>query len=74
MDFEFSEKCNLALSKLGDFMDEHIYPNETIYHEQHDALENRWETPPLMDEFKAKAQEAGLWTLFLPNRARGHGC
>ena len=48
------------------FMDEHIYPNETHYHEQLNAMENRFQTVPLMEELKAKAREAGLWNLFVP--------
>ena len=50
MDFEYNDKCKLALSKLGDFMDEHVYPNEAAYYQQHAELDNRWETPPLMEE------------------------
>ena len=73
MDFEYNDKCKLALSKLNDFMDENIYPNEKDYYEQHAALESRWETPAVMEELKAKAREAGLWNLFLPHSDRGPG-
>ena len=73
MDFEYSDKCNNALSQLRNFMDEHIYPNETAYYEQHDDLPSRWQTPPLMDELKEKAREAGLWNLFLPASDAGAG-
>ena len=48
------------------FMDEHIYPNEHHYYEQLNALPNRFQTVPLMEELKAKARDAGLWNLFLP--------
>jgi acyl-CoA dehydrogenase len=73
MEFQYSDKCNLALDKLNQFMDEHVYPNEKAYYEQHDALSNRWETPSLMEELKLKAKEAGLWNLFLPKSDRGPG-
>jgi acyl-CoA dehydrogenase len=73
MDFDYNEKTQLALARLNDFMDEHVYPNEAAFYEQHDALPNRWETPPLMEELKAKAREAGLWNLFLPHSDRGPG-
>jgi acyl-CoA dehydrogenase len=73
MEFEYSDKTKLALSRLSRFMDEHIYPNEAAYYEQHEALPNRWQTPPLMEELKAKAREAGLWNLFLPHSERGAG-
>jgi len=48
------------------FMDEHIYPNEENYHIQLNAMDNRFQTVPLMEELKAKAREAGLWNLFVP--------
>lgn len=48
------------------FMDEHIYPNETAYHEQLNALDSRFQTVPLMEDLKAKARSAGLWNLFVP--------
>ncbi|MFP6580765.1 MAG: acyl-CoA dehydrogenase family protein [Myxococcota bacterium] len=73
MDFEYNDKTKLALDRLQGFMDEHIVPNEEAYYRQHDALEDRWETPPLMAELKEKAREAGLWNLFLPHSDRGPG-
>ncbi|MFP6681703.1 MAG: acyl-CoA dehydrogenase family protein [Gammaproteobacteria bacterium] len=48
------------------FMDEHIYPNETAYHEQLNAMDNRFQTVLLMEELKEKARAAGLWNLFVP--------
>jgi acyl-CoA dehydrogenase len=48
------------------FMDEHIYPNESVYHAQLNALDDRFKTVPLMEELKAKARAAGLWNLFVP--------
>ncbi len=73
MDFDYNEKTQLALSKLGAFMDEHIYPNEDEYYARHEAQEDRWQTPPMMEELKAKAREAGLWNLFLPHSDYGPG-
>jgi acyl-CoA dehydrogenase len=73
MDFEYNDKTKLALDRLQGFMDEHIVPNEEAYYRQHDALEDRWDTPPLMTELKEKAREAGLWNLFLPHSDRGPG-
>jgi len=48
------------------FMDKHIYPNEKRYHEQLNALPDRFSTVPLMEELKALAKEQGLWNLFMP--------
>jgi acyl-CoA dehydrogenase len=68
VDFEYSETCQHALARLRAFMDEHIYPNEAAYYAQHDAMEDRWQTPPMMEDLKVRAREAGLWNLFLPDR------
>jgi acyl-CoA dehydrogenase len=73
VDFEYDDKTRLALDKLQGFMDQHIYPNEAAYYAQHDGLEDRWQTPPMMEELKAKAREAGLWNLFLPHSDLGAG-
>jgi len=52
--------------QLAAFMDRHIYPNEQRYHEQLNALPNRFATVPLMEELKALARAAGLWNLWMP--------
>ncbi|MGB0848598.1 MAG: acyl-CoA dehydrogenase family protein [Thiolinea sp.] len=64
MDFEYSNKVKDLLARLTAFMDEHVYPNEQAMHEL--QSDNRWSTPPLMEELKAKARAEGLWNLFLP--------
>ena len=66
MDFEYSPKVKTLLEQLTTFMDEHVYPNEQAMHEQHSEGSDRWSTPPLMEELKAKARAQGLWNLFLP--------
>jgi acyl-CoA dehydrogenase len=73
MEFEYDDKTKLALERLQAFMDEHIYPNEEAYYRQHDELGDRWQIPPMMEELKEKAREAGLWNLFLPHSDRGPG-
>ncbi len=52
--------------QLQAFMDAHVYPNEQRYHEQLNAMEDRFATVPLMEELKAKARDAGLWNLWMP--------
>ncbi len=56
--------------QLSAFMDAHIYPQEQAYHHQLASAANRFAPLPLMDELKAKAQEQGLWNLWMP---RDHG-
>lgn len=57
--------------RLTAFMDEYIYPNEKTYDVQ--LRENRWIVPPIVEELKGRAREAGLWNLFLPDDTWGAG-
>lgn len=71
MDFEHSARTKELLERLQAFMDTYVYPNEKRYHEE--VAANRWVTPPVIDELKEKAKEAGLWNLFLPESEHGAG-
>jgi acyl-CoA dehydrogenase len=64
MNFEFSSKVTTLVDRVSAFMDEWVYPAEEIYAEQ--VEDDRWITPPVMQEMKAKARAEGLWNLFLP--------
>ncbi|MHA1165500.1 MAG: acyl-CoA dehydrogenase family protein [Alphaproteobacteria bacterium] len=72
MDFNFSAKVEDYRTKLLAFMDEHVYPNERTYVEQHETGD-KWARPAIMEEMKAKARDAGLWNLFLPEAEVGAG-
>ncbi len=72
MHFEFSDKVGALQSRVSAFMDEHVYPIEEDYGE-HVRAAGGWTTPPIMDELKAKARDAGLWNLFLPESDDGAG-
>ena len=69
---EPSAKSRQLAVRLGQFMDDHVYPAEPVYAEQHQAGE-RWSIPPVMEELKAKARGEGLWNLFLPESDYGAG-
>ncbi|MEC2070445.1 acyl-CoA dehydrogenase [Alkalihalophilus marmarensis] len=74
MDFFYSEKVKRLQQELTSFMDEHIYPNEMLFEEQLNQLPDRFSgNPQVMEELKAKAKEAGLWNLFLPDAKEGAG-
>jgi acyl-CoA dehydrogenase len=73
LNFDYDEKTQHALSQLDAFMQEHIYPNEEAFYLQHAEMEDRWQIPPMMEDLKALAREAGLWNLFLPDSERGGG-
>ncbi len=72
MDFEYSDRITELQERLLAFMDEHIYPNEHVFHEQVEQGD-RWEPTAIMEELKARAREAGLWNLFLPESEYGAG-
>tara|TARA_B100001741_G_scaffold310621_2_gene310266 strand:- start:346 stop:1554 length:1209 start_codon:yes stop_codon:yes gene_type:complete len=67
---DFPSADQLA-DQLKAFMDKHIYPNEELYQEQLNSLEDRFSTVPLMEELKAKAKSVGLWNLWLPKNQGG---
>ncbi|SFG51091.1 acyl-CoA dehydrogenase [Halobacillus alkaliphilus] len=55
-------------------MEGEVYPNERLYEDQLNQQETRWSSvPPIMEELKSKAKEAGLWNLFLPDSTYGAG-
>lgn len=74
MDFSYSAKTQDLQKRLISFMEEHVYPNESVYDQQLKEQPNRWtEVPPVMEELKEKAKQAGLWNLFLPDSEYGAG-
>ena len=70
MDFTYSDRVKGLQNQLETFMEEHVLPNEHVFYEQIDSADNRFRTPPILDELKAKARDAGLWNLFLPHTFR----
>jgi acyl-CoA dehydrogenase len=73
MDFQPSPRCSEFKERLTAFMDEHIYPAEAQYERQlHDSGDPHHQ-PAIMEELKARAREAGLWNMFLPDAALGAG-
>jgi acyl-CoA dehydrogenase len=69
--FEMSPRAKELHGQLTAFMAEHVYPNEAAMAAQ--VAERRWDSPPLLDELKAKARAQGLWNLFLPESEYGAG-
>jgi acyl-CoA dehydrogenase len=67
MDFMMSDRQKHWRDRVMKFMDEHVYPNQTTYHDEMAAFgANRWQVVPLLERLKPKAREAGLWNLFMP--------
>ena len=74
MNFDHSDKTKELIARVEKFMDENVYPNESVYEEQMQAFgENRWQIPQILEDLKEKAKAEGLWNLFLPESDRGAG-
>jgi acyl-CoA dehydrogenase len=73
MDFEPSQRCSEFKERLSAFMDEHIYPAEAVYERQLRESGDSHDQPPIMEELKTRAREAGLWNMFLPDADHGAG-
>ena len=69
---EKSQRCTELHRQLSEFMDEHIYPNETPIKKEISTGE-RWQPIEIVEGLKIKAREAGLWNLFLPESELGAG-
>jgi acyl-CoA dehydrogenase len=72
MNFEYTDKVKALQKRLLEFMDEYVYPNEKVYHQQIDEGD-RWQPTAIIEELKPKARAAGLWNLFLPENPYGEG-
>jgi acyl-CoA dehydrogenase len=73
MDFEPSQRCSEFKERLGAFMDEHVYPAEEVYGRELRESGDPHHQPRVMEELKARAREAGLWNMFLPDEEHGAG-
>jgi acyl-CoA dehydrogenase len=73
MDFAPSQRCTEFKERLSAFMDEHVYPAEPVYERQMRESGDPHHQPAVMEELKARAREAGLWNMFLPDPDDGAG-
>src|SRR3954466_2692486 len=72
MFYEQSQKVTGLKHRLEGFMDKHVYPNEERFYKEAEGL-GPWQVYPVVEELKARAREAGLWNLFLPESEYGAG-
>ncbi|WP_406351003.1 acyl-CoA dehydrogenase family protein [Streptomyces sp. NBC_00658] len=73
MDFAFDARTEELRHQLLAFMDEYVYPAESVAEEQRARLASPWDTPAVVGELKAEARSRGLWNLFLPDSEYGAG-
>jgi hypothetical protein len=64
MDFRHSDKGLHWQERVRRFLDDNVIPREAEYWAQVREDHNR--QPPVMEELKVLAREAGLWNMFLP--------
>ncbi len=78
MNFEHSPRALEILEQVDAFLKVHVEPVEVAFWED---VRSRcsggdwksWSVPPLLEELKSKAKDAGLWNLFLPDPKLGAG-
>ena len=73
MDFQHSAKAQDYLKRVKAFMSKEIEPIEEDYLRELHSLDNKWTVLPIIEELKAKARDAGLWNMFLPDEHFGAG-
>ena len=70
MDFDLSPKATDYLGRLQSFMDEHVFPAESVYRDYRTKAGYGDHTlPPVVEDLKAEARRRGLWNLFLPDES-----
>ena len=73
MDFGHSPKARAYAERVAAFIHDEIDPVEPAYHREVAASDDPWTPLPLIADLQAKAREAGLWNLFMPDEEHGVG-
>ena len=68
MEFSLSARCQELQSQLSQFMEDHVYPAESVYEEQMAQSGDPHAHAPIIEDLKAEARRRGLWNLFLPHK------
>ncbi len=73
MDFGFDARTEELRATMLAFMDEVVYPAESVFEQQMAQLEDHWawDSTPIVQELRAEARKRGLWNLFLPGEHEG---
>jgi acyl-CoA dehydrogenase len=69
MNLALSDKGSALRAELLRFMDEEIYPAESVYAGQLAEGNDPYFDPPVMEELKASARKRQLWNLFLADQS-----
>jgi acyl-CoA dehydrogenase len=67
MDFDIAPEQTRMLTRVVDFMNEHVYPAVPAYDAEMEVIgKDRWKVIKVVEELKKKARAAGLWNFFMP--------
>jgi acyl-CoA dehydrogenase len=68
VDFALDSRTTELRTELLDFVDTHVAPAEARFHDELEALDDRfaWTQAPVLGELRTEARRRGLWNLFLP--------
>jgi acyl-CoA dehydrogenase len=66
VDFAFSTRVEELRQRLQSFMDEKVFPAESVYRQQMSESGDPNFFPPIVDDLKKEARSRDLWNLFLP--------
>jgi acyl-CoA dehydrogenase len=66
VDFAFSPRVEELRQRLQSFMDEKVFPAESVYRQQMSESGDPNFFPPIVDDLKKEARSRDLWNLFLP--------
>ena len=70
---ETSERSRDYQERLTTFMNDFVYPAESVYAEQMAAADSPHFQPQILEDLKAEAKSQGLWNLFHPDPEWGPG-
>ena len=70
---ETTERGRDYQERLSKFMDDFVYPAESVYAEQMAAADSPHTQPQILEDLKAEAKSQGLWNLFHPDPQWGPG-
>jgi len=73
MDFTYDARTEELRGQISEFMDEFVYPAETVVAQYVEDNPDAWHEPPVVNELRKEARQRGLWNLFLAHHAQGAG-
>jgi acyl-CoA dehydrogenase len=71
--FETPASIKDLARRVGQFMEQEVYPAEAVYYAQEAASANRWTWQPILRELRAKAKSQGLWIFPMDREVGGMG-